>query len=210
MTSETRERILALAHDLPQVWNAPSTTSKDRKEMLRLVIKDITVERTECDTGKRQALLHIRWQGGLCEDLAVDIPPPVHERVRYKNDVIGKVRELARDHEDADIAHALNAAGLLSAKGMPFNVSMVKWIRYKHNIPIAELRRPEELTVRETAEKLGVSTGVVYYWLQRGIVTSRKTNNGSRCWLSIDTAKETELKERIRQSSRLPKQEAVC
>ena len=206
VTSETRERILALAHDLPRVWNAPSTKSKDRKEMLRLVIKDITVEKLE---GARQAVLHIRWQGGLCEDLTVDIPPPIHERLRYKEDVVERVRELARDREDADIASALNATGLLGAKATPFNVSMVKWIRHKHKIPAAELRRPEELTVKETAKKLSVSTGVVYYWVQRGIVSSRKTNNESRCWLSIDARKEEELRERIRQSSRLPKQEAA-
>lgn len=203
VTPETRDRLLALAHDLPRVWNAPGTKSKDRKEMLRLVVKDITVERLE---EIRQVVLHIRWQGGLCEDLTVDIPPPVHERLRYKDDVVQTVRELARNHEDADVASALNTAGIPGAKGKPFNAPMVKWIRYKHSIPAPELRHPGELTVKETAEKFGISTGVVYYWIQHGIVPARKTNNGSRCWLKINTEKEEELRALVNQSSRLPKQ----
>lgn len=203
VTSETRDRILALANDLPRVWNAPSTKNKDRKEMLRLIVKDITLERLR---KPRQVLLHIRWQGGLCEDIAVDIPLPIPERLRYKDDVVTKVRELARDLADMDIASTLNDEGLVGAKGKSFNVSMVKWIRHKHKIPAAELRQPGELTVKETAEQFGVSTGVVYYWVQRGIISSRRTNNGSRCWISIDAMKKEELKERISNSSRIPKQ----
>ena len=86
---------------------------------------------------------------------------------------------------------------------------MVKWVRYKHEIPAAELRQPGELTVNETAEKFGVRPGVVYYWSRRGIVSSRKTNNGSRCWISIDVSKEQELRERIRNSSRMCKRAAL-
>ena len=38
-----RAAIQALAADLPQVWHAPSTTQADRKELLRILIQDITV-----------------------------------------------------------------------------------------------------------------------------------------------------------------------
>ncbi|MCK5803875.1 MAG: recombinase family protein [Lentisphaeria bacterium] len=203
VTSKTQDSILALANDLPRVWDAPSTKNKDRKEMLRLIIMDITMERLP---EARQVLLHIRWQGGLCEDIAIDIPLPAPERLRYKDDLVAKVRELACDLADADIASTLNGDGLVSAKGRPFSASMVQWIRHKHKIPVAELRQPEELTVKETAEKFRVSAGVVYYWAQRGIVASRKTNNGSRCWITIDAGKEEELKERVGSSSKIPKQ----
>src|SRR3954452_22779433 len=36
-------KILALARDLPRLWHAPTTQAKDRKRLLRLLIKDITV-----------------------------------------------------------------------------------------------------------------------------------------------------------------------
>ena len=44
-TPEQKAKVLALAKDLPRVWHAPTTQAKDRKRMLRLLIKDITVEK---------------------------------------------------------------------------------------------------------------------------------------------------------------------
>jgi hypothetical protein len=44
-TPEQKAQVLALARDLPRLWHASTTQSKDRKRMLRLLIKDITVEK---------------------------------------------------------------------------------------------------------------------------------------------------------------------
>src|SRR5262249_58295095 len=44
-TSEQKAKVLALAQDIPRVWHAPTTQAKDRKRMLRLLLKDITVEK---------------------------------------------------------------------------------------------------------------------------------------------------------------------
>src|SRR5438046_10357988 len=70
-TPEQKAKVLALARDLPQLWHAPTTQSKDRKRMLRLLIKDITVERP---ANQKQLLAHIRWQGGARSDIPVQLP----------------------------------------------------------------------------------------------------------------------------------------
>src|SRR5438132_3968435 len=44
-TPEQKAKVLALARDLPRLWHAPTTQTKDRKRMLRLLFKDITVEK---------------------------------------------------------------------------------------------------------------------------------------------------------------------
>src|SRR6266704_2954620 len=54
-TPEQKAQVLALARDLPRLWHAPTTQSKDRKRMLRLLIKDITVERP---ANQKQLLVH--------------------------------------------------------------------------------------------------------------------------------------------------------
>src|ERR1044072_3427780 len=59
-TPEQKAKVLALARDLPRLWYAPSTQSKDRKRMLRLLITDSTVEKPD---NQKQLLVHIRWQG---------------------------------------------------------------------------------------------------------------------------------------------------
>ena len=43
ITGEQKRQILQLAGDFPRLWNAPTTETRDRKRLLRLLIKDITV-----------------------------------------------------------------------------------------------------------------------------------------------------------------------
>ena len=76
-TPEQKAKVLALARDLPRLWHAPTTQSKDRKRMLRLLIKDITVEKPP---NPKQLLVHIRWQGGACSDVSVPLPPNIADK----------------------------------------------------------------------------------------------------------------------------------
>src|SRR5436853_569290 len=58
-TPEQKAKVLALARDLPRLWHAPTTHDKDRKRMLRLLIKDITVEKPSAHEQLKQLLVHI-------------------------------------------------------------------------------------------------------------------------------------------------------
>jgi len=147
-TPEQKAKVLALARDLPRVWHAPTTPAKDRKPMLRLLIKDITVEKP---LHPKQILSHIRWQGGACSDICVQLPPNIADRVRH----------LAQSLSDGEVSDRLNQEGQVSALGKPFTGSMIQWIRYRYQIPKASLVRPEELTVQQVAERLRVSPNVV-------------------------------------------------
>ena len=57
--------------------------------MLRLLIKDITVEKP---ADQKQLLVHIRWQGGACSDISVQLPLNIADRVR-RNRVAGGGRQ---------------------------------------------------------------------------------------------------------------------
>jgi DNA invertase Pin-like site-specific DNA recombinase len=202
ITTKQRADVLALAKDFPRVWNAPTTPAKDKKRMLRLLVKDITVERL---TEPRQVLLHVRWQGGACEDISVDLPLPIADRLRYPEKLVEQVRQLATEKADAEIADALNQQGCRSAKGKPFTQPMIAWIRYKHRIPSPELKRPEELTVPQVAKEFDVSPGVVYYWIERGLVLARRRNRGSALWITLDSEMERRLRRWVEKSTRIQK-----
>src|SRR5262249_62155196 len=61
LTAAERAAIQALAADIPQVWHAPSTTQADRKELLRILIQDITV----AVAGDSELVdVTITWAGG--------------------------------------------------------------------------------------------------------------------------------------------------
>src|SRR5712692_10144297 len=107
-TPEQKAKVLALARDFPRLWHAPSTQAKDRKRMLRFLIKDITVNKL---IEQRQLSVHIRWQGGACTDLQVQLPPKAADRFRYPSAELDRIRELARRLPKAQIADQLNRDG---------------------------------------------------------------------------------------------------
>src|SRR5436305_3189623 len=57
ITPHERERILALAHDIPAVWHAATTSHTERKQLVRYLIKDVTLTKRETDIEVR-----MRWQ----------------------------------------------------------------------------------------------------------------------------------------------------
>ena len=125
VTAEQKTQVMALARELPRLWNAPSTSAKDRKRMLRLLIKDITVEK--CPAPK-QVELHIRWHGGACSNVPVDVPLPLADRVRCAQSTVARVTALAFSMSDEQIARQLNQDGITSPQGKAFSDSMVRWI----------------------------------------------------------------------------------
>jgi Helix-turn-helix domain len=123
--------------------------------------------------------------------------------MRYPAMVVNQVRDLAQRLSDGEIADRLNRGGQVSALGKPFNVSMIKWIRFRYQIPKATLKRPEELSVQQVAECFGVSPHVVYYWINRGVIRARQLNDGAAYWITLDETDEQRLRDWVRQSSRI-------
>jgi hypothetical protein len=199
VTSQQREDILKLAADLPQLWKCSTTSTKDKKRILQLLIQDVTVAKPE----RGRVILHVRWQGGQCEDIDVRLPRPAAERWRHDDALVQRVRELAQNHSDDEIGAKLNAEGLKSNKGNAFTRSSISWIRHKHGIPPVDKRKPEERTVQDVAQQYGVSHGVVYYWITNKIITARRLNRGSPYWITISEQKEKELEKWVRESSRI-------
>jgi DNA-binding transcriptional MerR regulator len=201
-TPEQKAKVLALAQDLPRVWHAPTTQAKDRKRMLRLLLKDITVEKP---SPQKQLLVHLRWQGGASTHLTVQLPLPIADRVRYPAALVDRVRELAHGLPDAEIANRLHREGQASAKGKPYTTQIVRWIRWRYQIPPATLRRPEELTVQQVAQHFGVNAYVVYYWIERNLIQARRLNQRMPYWITLTGSDEQKLQDRVRNSSKIQK-----
>ena len=207
VTPEQKTKILALARDLPRVWRAATTQAKDRKRMLRLVIRDITVEKV---VDARQVVLHVRWQGGACSDTTVELPRRIADRLRYPAQIVDRVRELSHQLSDPQIAEAMNQQGLHSSRGLPFTLAMIKWIRYRYAIPSVCLKRPEELTVRQLADRLAVSIHFVHYWIKHGVIDARQLDGRGPLWITITDQQEQQLHDRVLKSVHLKNHSFRC
>ena len=69
LTDEHKARIRALATDFPALWSNPATPQRERKRMVRLLIDDVTLDKTD------HIHLHVRFRGGQTTSLTVPIPP---------------------------------------------------------------------------------------------------------------------------------------
>jgi hypothetical protein len=204
-TPEQKAQMLALARDLPRLWRAATTQTKDRKRMLRLLIGDITVEKLP---EQRQLILHVRWQGGACSDVIVNLPRPAAEAIRYPTALVEHVRELSQRLSDPQIVAHLNQEGSRSPHGKPFTLAMIKWVRYRYGIASACLKQPGEVTVQQLANRLGTSRYVVYYWIERSVVQARKLDGRGVWWITLSADKEQELRDWVRHSRHLQPQHA--
>jgi hypothetical protein len=142
LTQADREAIVALGSDLPTLWQTPTTTSTERKQMLRLVIREVIVDSKRVGG---QVWVQINWQTGAQEQFwyqrrvhsyAVFADAPALEQ---------RVRELnAAGLMDSQIAATLEREGY-QTPGLihPITSKMVWHLREKWKIPTVKLNRNE-------------------------------------------------------------------
>ena len=165
--------------DLGRVWSAPTTTDRDRKQLLRCLIEEVivNVEREE-----RRATLTIRWRGGAITELAVTLPKP-QPAIRTDEDTIELIRRLAAHYDDGRIAGILNRQGRRSARGERFTAIIVGGLRRYRNIPAykppAEPPDGELLPVGKAADELGVAASTIFRWLQAGFIRGEQDTPGA-------------------------------
>jgi DNA invertase Pin-like site-specific DNA recombinase len=199
VTAEQKRQIVQLATDFPRLWNASTTAARDRKRMLRLLIKDITIVKAP---EPKLLQLCIRWQGGTTETVAVHLPPNRVEAIRYPDTFVDRIRTLAAVHDDDQIIALLKHEGLTSSTGKPFTVGMIRWIRYKHRIPGPPLP-VRTFSVNQVRERYGVSLWVVYYWIDRGLVTAHRKKPGLPYAITLTDATDHRLRDWVANSPRI-------
>jgi excisionase family DNA binding protein len=174
---DERARLLALADDLPQLWNHPAASAETRKRILRAVLREIIVTVT---ADRLHLVLH--WQGGDHSRLEV-----VKNRVgqnRWKTAVATEqlVRELARVLPDHSIAPVLNRLGVRSAKGHSWTQLRVRNFRGAHQITVyreGERAERHELILHEAASRLGINKMTVIRLIRDGLLPARQVCAGA-------------------------------
>jgi len=103
LSAAQREQIRQLVHDLPALWDAPTTTFAQKKQLLRWLIKDVTLS-------KRGNVIDvaIRWQTEAITHLAIPRHKKSWEERQTSPQVVERVRELSATYTNAQIAALLN------------------------------------------------------------------------------------------------------
>jgi DNA invertase Pin-like site-specific DNA recombinase len=195
----SREQLEALARDLPALWAAHSTAHRDRKRLLRALIADVTLT---SKPHSRELSVGIRWRSGASEQHTIQRPPKPADAKRTPSEVIELVKRLAAEYTNAQIATELEAAGMRTSTGLPFDEKAVRWMRWRYRIGPSQ-PRAGELTVDQLAECLNVSPGVVYAWINTGKLDARR-GPANRLYIPFPPDVEQQCRERVQNSVHLP------
>ena len=168
-------QLTATAARLPELWHAPTTTSKDRKRLLRTLLAGITLM-----PGDDPACLRIglHWNSGATDELLIDRN---QQQPRTSPAALGLARHLGPDLDNNDLAAALNTAGHHTAHGRPFDATSAGNLRYYHKIPFPGQASDGEITIAQAAGRLGVSSQTIKYWIDRGYLNARQ--GPARLWV---------------------------
>ena len=168
-----KARVRALATDFPRLWSDPATPQRERKRMARLLIEDVTINKSD------KIDLHVRFRGGKTTSLTVRTPPTGWQARQTDPRALALLDKLLDDHTDAQAAELLNRHGHRSGMGKVFTGHIVLHLRRSNGLPshLERLRAKGLVTIPELAERLGVSTSTVKAWHRAGLLVSHQAND---------------------------------
>lgn len=195
LTDKDRVELVGLAKDLKSVWNANSTTYAERKNMLRMLIHEITL--SPIDVPRRSTRIQVWWQTGAVGELVV----PRKDRytaLATPPEVVKLISELLeKNFSDAQIASELAARKTPRFINQPWDFQAVRRVRYSYGFhrPETKSRRtPNRRTdglysVRGVAEKLDVKPALVLTWANTGLLPVVAGGGTTKArWFRLDEA----------------------
>lgn len=209
LEDEDHRALQAMAEDLPGIWSSASTTWADRKNIIRLVIKDVILD------AKRKAgevWFRIIWQTGAASEHCYRRPVQSYDSHADRDTLRQRVLELSRQGKmDKQIAAELNADNFLSARGMAFNSNAVWLLRKRWGIACAKINgvgfNPRQwpdktYSVQGTAELLGVTAQTVFKYLAKGLLQGTQLAKGQPWKITMTDDQITSLRARAKRNRR--------
>jgi len=180
LSLEEKSGLRALGSDLRKVWNAPTTTDRDRKELLRTLLEEVIVA---VDRSEHRAHLTLRWRGGELTEIDLPLPRSQPRGRRTSEDTLSLLRRLAALYPDEVIAGILNRQGRKTANGERFTAVHVGGLRRYRGIPRfqppAEPSQGEVVSIRKAAQILGMNTSTIHRWLAEGFIAGEQVTPGA-------------------------------
>lgn len=152
--------LLALAQDLPSVWNTPDTDARTKQRIVRILIHEVVID---LDDRADEVVLTIHWVGGRHTEVRM-------ARVktgRYPSDrrpsAVIVMRKLGGKWPDRQLAVTMNRMRCQTADGGSWTTVRVKELRERLKIPPFDPQTvgEETITVDETARRLKICVGSV-------------------------------------------------
>ena len=186
LNAEERARITALTSDIPTLWNAPGTTNIDRKQIVRCLVEQVTV-----NVRKDSEVMGvtIRWAGGYESQHEIVRPVRRYEHLEDLEPLLDRTVELRTSgHTISQIAEQLNAEGFHTptSRGRVKGPMVKRLLQLRGIVPNErahdEMLRQHEWWLNDLADELKTSRWKIQDFAKRRWIHGRKTPSQG-CWI---------------------------
>ena len=180
-TEDDKEKILSISSDIAKLWKSPTTTVKDRKEIIRFMISKVTIT---IENNSESVIAKLYWRDNQYTEHTFIRPVAKYTQMSNYLELKQKIIELHdRGQSNKQIAEYLNKNGWQPPKrASEFSQGMVS------NILIRERqlsKRPKEASkktflkenewwIDDLARKLEMPVVTLYNWTKRGWINYRQ------------------------------------
>ncbi len=178
LTDQDRAKILALANDLPALWEASQTTPADRKEIVRCLVERVVVEARR---DSEVVGVTICWRGGATSTQQVVRPVKGFDQLEGLEQLLEHVVQLRRQgYTSRQIATTLNEEGYRTPRRRSkYTKDIVRQLLSRRGLSgersDAEQLGPQEWWLADLANELGVWGAKLRLWISQGWLHARRT-----------------------------------
>jgi DNA invertase Pin-like site-specific DNA recombinase len=198
LSAAEREAIVQLAHNVPALWYAPTTTMAERKEIVRQIIQRVIVT----GEGMSERLqITIEWVGGGTTAGVMTRPISRIEHLSDYPRLCARIRDMAQaGYNTSQITERLAHEGFRSPKqAKPFSrqsvVELMRRLAVHH--PRRRRRPPlhaHEWWLSDLERALGVANATLHRWRKCGQLEARWHPESKRWVARVDEAEFKRLK----------------
>jgi DNA invertase Pin-like site-specific DNA recombinase len=166
VTSEDRQRILALGRDFSAVWHSDRCSMELKKKIVRMVVEEV-IAHVEADGQRLRFVIH--WSGGVHTEFEMDKPGYGSYGRKTSMEALDVIRRMAGRYGDDQIAAVLNRSGYRTAKDKRWSQTRVFSTRHRYQIPDSPLAA-DLLNADAAARHCGVSVMAIRRLVALGVL----------------------------------------
>ena len=204
LTDEQREQVRRLSRDFPRIWNHPATPTMLRKQLLRVAIREVVVQRDGT-----QLAFTVHWAGDTCTQLSVNKrATPVGSRTDPS--LTALIRKLAETLDDGEIARILNMKKLNTPRGLRWTKDRVQSFRSRNRIKQSNKTEDSDvMTGQQARDYLGIGYNGLMALVRRDVLHTNQVTDFAPWRLAraeLDSEPVQALVEILKATGKLPPQ----
>ncbi|MEQ9586897.1 MAG: recombinase family protein [Parvibaculaceae bacterium] len=201
LSEEDRTKITSMCSDVRKLFDAPETTARDRKDIVRCLVQRVDVF---VEPQSEYVDVTIHWHGGFASQYEIARSVWKYGQLRDYDRLVERVTQLHTQGTTVpQIAETLNEEGFVPPRrrgGYSTHVvaPLLKQLGLVAEINQAQVLDEDEWWVRDLAGELCIYPQKIYYWIEKGWIHARQSP-ARKHWIVWADQDEVERLQQLKQ-----------